>query len=264
MGILDDLKNQTKAQKEALLNEQQRQTELLKHYQKNIHPKMMKLYTFLNEFVQHLNYIDTTTTSFYPITPDGKAQSFNQSGYKITIDSTSAVKDMNLRFNCSLQTPLIFELEHSERILSYTDALNSYKIAFDRTDTKNSNYDLISAKFKVLGPIPVNIIFQADIEACKINMLLHNVDKPGTAKHILSAEHITDEFLDGLGKYILRNNPDFFKLDIAEEDKEKIRQKIKDDLKMRQQELEESERLQAEDDAIRKEKKSWKNIFKKN
>ena len=266
MGILDELKNQSEAQKNGVLKEQQRQAELLKYYQENIHPKMMKLYTFLNEFTEHLNFIDTTTTTSYPITPDGSARDFSQCDYKVTIDSTTAVKDMNLHFNCCLKDPLIFDLENSERILTYTDVLHSYRIAFDRFDNKNSNYELISAKFKVAGPIPVNIIFKADVETSKIIMLLYNFDKPGATKHILTAEHITDEFIDGLGKYILRSNPHFFKLDIAEEDKEKIRQKIQADLKIRQQELEEAERLLAlEEEALRKEKerKSWKNIFKK-
>lgn len=266
MGILDELKSQSEAQKNDVLKEQRRQAQLLEYYQQHIHPKMMQLYSFLNEFIEHLNYIGSTTETSYPIAPDGSARNFTHSDYKITIDSTTAVKDMNLRFNCCLKDPLIFEIENSKRIHTYADVLNSYRIAFDRVDNKNSNYELISAKFKVNGPIPVNIIFQADVEASKINMLLYNFEKPGATKHVFSAEQITEEFMDGLGKHILRANPEFFKLEIAEENKEIIRQKIKADLKIRQQELEEAELLlAAEEEAERKEKerKSWKNIFKK-
>lgn len=66
-----------------------------------------------------------------------------------------------------------------------------------------------------------------------------------------------------MGKFILRQNPRFLKLDIADDHKESIRQSIQADLKKRQQEIEEADRLLALEETKEKEKKSWKNIFKK-
>ena len=264
MGILDDLKNQSDEKKTGVLQEQQRQAELLEYYQKNINPKMLKLYTFLNEFITHLNYIKHTTIASFPILPNGSQQKLEQCDYRVTIDSNTSVKNINLRFYCKFENPQVFELENHKRIQTYTEVLNSYRVEFDRTDNKDKNYELISAKFKVVGPLPINIVFQVDMENSSIVMALNNFEKAGTEKHILKDHHITDEFIDGLGKYILRENPEFFKLDIKEEDKEQIRKNIQADLKKRREELEETERLLAlEEEAERKEKKSWKNIFKK-
>ena len=263
MGILDDLKNQSDNKKAAEEQERLHQAELLKYYEKNIHPKMLQMYSFLNEFIEHLNYIKNPTKVSFPIRPDGSMQEFEQGDYKVTIDSTKIVKDMNLHFNCKLEEPLIFELENSERILRYTDVLHSYRIDFDRTDNKDSNYELISATFKVNGPIPVNIILQGDIATSSINILLNNFDKPGVSKHVFKERHITEEFIDDFGKFIIRQNPDFLKLDIADENKEKIRQNIQAELKQRQQELDEAERLIKSEEQQKVEKKSWKNIFKK-
>lgn len=263
MGILDDLKNQSEIQKAAEEQEKQRQADLLKYYEDNIHPKMLNIYTYLNEFIKHLNYINKVIKFSYPIAPDGSLREFEQSDYKITIDSTKAIKDLNLRFSCKLNEPLVFELENSERILSYTDVLHRYRIEFDRTDNKDSNYELISSKFKIIGPMSVNIIFQADIETSSINMLLNNFEKAGASKHIYKESHITEEFIDDLGKFILRENPEFLKLDIEDDHKEKIRQSIQADLKRRQEELEEAERLLKLEEEQEAEKKSWKNLFKK-
>lgn len=263
MGILDDLKSQSEAKKASEETEKLRQANLVKYYEDNIHPKMMQMYTFLNEFIKHLNYIKNITNVSYPIAPDGSLIDFKQSDYKVTIDSTTAVKDMNLRFSCKLNEPLVFELENSERILSYTDVLHSYRIEFDRYDNKDSNYELIDSKFKISGPINVNIIFQADIENSSINLLLNNFEKPGSSKHVFKDQHITEEFIDGLGKFILHQNPGFLKLDIADEHKEKIRQNIQADLQKRKEELEEAERLLKLEEEKEAEKKSWKNLFKK-
>ena len=263
MGILDDLKNQSEAQKAKEEQEKQRQADLLKFYQENLHPKMLQLYTFLNELIEHLNYIKTETIASYPVTPDGSMQEFNQADYKVTIDSANEVKEINLRFYCSLKEPLVFELENVERIQRFADVLHSYRIEFDRTDNKDSNYELVSAKFKVIGPIPVNIILHGDVATSSINLLLNNFEKPGVSKHTFKERHITEEFIDNLGKFILRQNPEFLKLDIADEHKEVIRQHIQTDLQQRQKELDEAEKLLKLEKEQKAEKKSWKNIFKK-
>ncbi|MCW8988442.1 MAG: hypothetical protein OQK75_12320 [Gammaproteobacteria bacterium] len=263
MGILDDLKSQSEVQRAREEQEKQRQVDLLKYYQGNLHPKMLQLYTFLNELIEHLNYIKTDIKVLYPMSPDGSMQEFQQADYKVTIDSANEVKEINLRFYCSLKAPLVFEVENSERIQRYTDVLHSYRIGFDRTDNKNSNYELISAKFKVVGPIPVNVILQGDVATSSIHLILNNFEKAGASKHTFKERHITEEFIDNFGKYILRQNPEFLKLEIADEHKEIIRQNIQADLKQRQQELEEADKLFELEKAQQAEKKSWKNVFKK-
>ena len=263
MGILDDLKNQSDIQKSGEASEAQRQAELLKYYQENLHPKMLQIYAFLNEFIEHLNYIKTETDVNYPVKSDGSMQLFKQSDYKVTIDSATEIKEINLRFYCKLEEPVVIELENSERIQRFADVLHSYRIDFDRTDNKDSNYELISAKFKVNGPVPVNVILHGDIETSSIHLLLNNFEKPGASKHTYKERHITDEFIDGLGKFILRQNPMFLKLDIEDGHKEQIRQNIQADLKQRQHEMEEADRLLKFEEEKNKEKKSWKNLFKK-
>ena len=263
MGILDDLKNQSEVLKTSEEQEQLRQAELLKFYQENLHPKMLQLYKFLNELVEHLNYIKKETKVFYPVLPDGTLQEFEQLDYKVTIDSVNEVKDLNLHFLCNLKEPLVFEIENSERIQRYTDVLHSYRIEFDRTDNKDSNYQLISSNIKIVGPIPVNIILQGDIANSAIHLILNNFDKPGMQKHTFKERHITEEFIDDFGRFILRQNPEFLKLDIDEEQKEKIRQQIQEDMRQRQQELDEADQLLKLEEEQKTEKKSWKNLFKK-
>ena len=262
MGILDDLKNQSQLQKAQEQQEQQRQAELVQYYQDEIQPKMLQLYSFINELVEHLNYLNKDTPVNYPVMPDGSLQVFNQSDYKVTIDSSNEIKNINLRFFCSLEKPLRFEIENEERIERYAEVLNSYRVPFDRKDAKDNDYNLVKATFEVNGPVTTHIIFKGDIENSQIEMLLTNMEKPGTQKHILKARHITETFIDGLGKYILRENPEFLKLEIDDEDKEKIRQRVQEEQQRRQRELEEAERLEAED-SQKQSQASWKNIFKK-
>ena len=83
------------------------------------------------------------------------------------------------------------------------------------------------------------------------------------SKHTFKERHITEEYVDELGKFILRQNPEFLKLDIEDDHKEQIRQHIQADIKQRQQELSDAESLLKLEEEKEAEKKSWKNIFKK-
>lgn len=263
MSLLDDLKNQSASIKTKEEQEKRRLAALEKYYQEKLHPKMLQVYSFLNELVEHLNFIQSATVAYYPILPKGELQSFQQKNYKVFIDSSKCVKNITFKFSCDLDSTIKFEMENDKNILRYSEVLDSYHMEYLRNDYKNDAYELISAIFKLKGPIPVSIIFQGDVEDSSIILMLSNFEKPGSVKHVVKERHITDKFLDGLGKYILRENKNFFSLDINEENKEKIRQNIQHDIKRRKQELEESERILQETEAREKEKKSWKNLFKK-
>lgn len=263
MGLLDDLKNKSDSLKNEKEKEKQRVAALEKYYQENIHPKMSEIYTYLDKFLEHLNYLKSDTIAHYPILPKGQPKPFKQKNYKINIDSSKCIKNINFFFTCHLDDVIKFDMEGSEVILRYSDVLDSYKMEYLRNDYKNKEYELISSTFKLKGPIKVNFVFQGNVEDSSIEMLIGNFEKPGVVKHTFKDHHITEEFLDGLGKYILRENKTFFSLNIDEENKEKIRQKIQEDIKRRKEELEEAERLLKEEEEKEKEKKSWKNLFKK-
>ncbi len=262
MGILDELKSQSGIQeavdKEELLN----QTDLQKYYQENIQPKMLQLYSFFTKFTEQLNLMPPTLVS-YPVKPDGGMLEFEQSGYKVTADNVQEPKNINFSFVCSLKDPSVFKIENIERIERYSDLLTSFRIVFERSDEKNKNYELLGARFKVIGLMPVNVILQVNLETFSIDLVLNNFEMPGKHKYVYKANQITEKFIDDLGRYTIRQNPDFMKLDINDEDKEKIRQNIQAEIQRRQQELEEAERLLKLEEDQEAEKKSWKNIFKK-
>lgn len=263
MGILDDLKNQSDALQAQEKSEEERQKELLEYYQENIHPRMLELYNFLTEFIKHLNFIKHEVKVDYPVMPGSQPLPLTQYDYKVTIDSTKEVRNINLVFACHLDEELEIELEGKEAPERYEEILKSYRIKFERKDNKDRDFELLGATFKVIGPIVVNVVFQGDVDTSSIFISFNNFDKPGIHKLTYKDRHITEEFLDELGKYILRQNPEFMKLDIDESVKDKLREQIQAEMRQRQAELEEAERREEEELRKQEEKKSWKNVFKK-
>lgn len=263
MGILDDLKSQTGVQDAIDEKELQGQTDQQKNYIENILPKLLQLHSFFTEFSEQLNLIKTPTMVSYPVKPDKGVLEFEQSKYEATVDNVLEPKIIKFSFICSLKKSCFFKIENTEHIERYSDVLSGYRIEFVRTDEKNKNYELVGARFEVVGQMPVNVILQANIETSSIDLILKNFELPGSHKYTYRVDQITEQFIDDLGRYIIRQNPEFMKLDIDEENKEKIRKNIQAEMQRRQQELEESEKLIKLEEEQEAEQKSWKNIFKK-
>ena len=259
MGFLDELKNQAADRKQKEQLEQQRQQQLQQTYQQDIHPRMVEVYSYLNEMVKHLNYLDSDTTAHYPIAPDQGLRSFRQAGYKVTIDSSSNIKNITLKFNCHLDSKLEFEVEGKERIDTYNDWLNEYNLKFHRKDFKDENYELLSSRFSLEGPINVAVHFVGDVENSGVSLFLRNMEKPGLSKYVLKARHLSRDFMDELARYLLREDEKFLNLDISDTEKQTIREKLQQEKAKREQELLEAE-LQAEQESLAN-KKNFTSLF---
>ena len=69
MGLLDELKKQSDVLKAKEQQEKERQQKLNQYYQDEIHPGMLNIYKYLNQMIEHLNYIKDDTTAMIPLYP---------------------------------------------------------------------------------------------------------------------------------------------------------------------------------------------------
>jgi hypothetical protein len=264
MGLLDDLKKQADAKKateqQAALSQQERE----QYYQDVLHPGMLNIYNYLNEMISHLNYLEQPTTAQYPLLPGKEKLDLNQGYYKIVIDSTQTTKNITLSFECQFPNLLEVNVEGKDRIEDYTDTLNNYKVRYERRDKKDEDFKLVEACFKVEGPVFASVTFAGDVEQSRINLFLRNVEKPGLVKHVLKSDHLHDEFLDRLAKYLIRESDDFLKLDIDESAKQQIRKNLQAANQQREQELIEAEkRLQEEQEAEKNKRTHFDTLIEK-
>lgn len=261
MGLLDDLKKQADAKKvteqQAVLSQQ----ELEQYYQDEIHPGMLNIYNYLNEMISHLNYLEHPTIARYPFLPGNEYVELTQSQYKAVIDSTKTTKNITLNFECHFPEPLLVDVDGKDRIEGYSDVLKNYKIKFDRRDEKDKDYKLVRSHFSVEGPVFAMVNFMGDIEKSCVNLFMRNVEKPGITKHVLKPEHLNNEFMDRLAKYLIRESDDFLKLDMDENAKDEIRKKLQEVQQQREQELIDAEKRLKEEEEAEKNKRGRFDTF---
>lgn len=266
MGLLDDLKKKTEEKKATEEQVALSQQELEQHYQDEIHPHMLDIYKYFNELIEHLNYLEQPSIASYPLLPGNEKAELEQKNYKLVIDSTQTTKNVMLNFECHFPQPVEVEVNGQEKIEDYTELLKSYKVKYDRRDRKDQDFKLVHSIFNVQGPVFGSVNFIGDIPNSRVDLILRNVERPGSVKHVLKKEQLNEAFLDRLAKYLIRESDDFLKLEIDDSAKEQIRKHLEEAERQREEELAEAERrIKEEEEKLRQEKenKPWKKLFKK-
>ena len=263
MGLLDDLKNQAETLRAQEQQGGDRSGDKSQYYAQEIHPRMKDIYGFLNEMVENLNFIKPETIVNYPIYPGGEKQAFRQGKYNLVIDSPQQIRDIKLTCKAELDKPVKLRVKGEENVKKLFDILASYKIQAKRKDFNDKSYKLTHSDISIEGPLNISIQFIANDDSSYIQLLLGNFEGPGVIKRNIDIKNINQDFLDKLGRYILREDTKLFALDISEKDKQAIREMVERERAKREQEIAEMERRAEEEKEEQKNGSGLRKLFKK-
>lgn len=250
MGLLDDLRNQAEGrrkQEEQEAAEKARREEI---YRQEIQPRMTKAYQYFLELIEHLNYVKPEILVDYPLLKHAQHVQLRQDEYTIVIDSSKALKRIDIIFQCTLDAPIDYEILGKEAVLNQSDKLDRYRINYTRRDRKDVSLELEGARFRIEGPLPLRVLIEADVPHSFIRLALRNFTDPGVSRYTLKPGDFNEEFLDRLGKFMLRQETTLFDmLEMSEEALQALRQRLQEEQAHRDQELREAEeRLRAEEE----------------
>jgi len=262
MGLLEDLRNQADNQRENEAAKAKRQAQLEAYYQKAMLPRMVKAFQYLTEFVDHLNYIKLETFVEYPLLPNGAMQRLQQQSYMLVIDSSKALKEIKFTMECAIDVPVEFEVFGKDAVLLQIDKIKCYAFRHE-CSMRKINHEIISAKFVLEGPLPLAVNINADVDTSKIKLELRNFSEPGYTKYVLTAEEFDDDFLDRLGKFVIRQERTLFGgEEISDAAKKVLRDKLIVERRIREQEMLEVEaRIKAEE--VAEKERSAKELLKR-
>jgi hypothetical protein len=126
MGLLDDLRTKAQDRREQEEADAALAAQREQFYREEIEPRMTQAYQFFMELVDHLNYVKPETRVNYPLLPDGVPVALRQGEYTIVIDSSKALKRIDINFQCALEKPLEFEIFGREAFLLLADRVYGY------------------------------------------------------------------------------------------------------------------------------------------
>ena len=258
MGLLDDLRKQSSNLKKSHADIAAEQAALLETYQQNIHPAMTDIYTHLNEVLEHLNFVKPTICAPYTLTASGIKRMLNQHSYTINTDSSSEMKKIILTFYCTDDENIEYEVDNGKNVEKHLEYLTRYKLQYTSQQYRNDLHELDSAKFDLKCKVKITILIEGDIQNSCIRLNFNNFQDLGLLKRDVTADQVTDEFLDEMGKYLVRESTDFMKLKFPKSDKQRLQRKVKKEQLRRKMELLE---IDKKNNKRKNENKNKKSIF---
>lgn len=263
MGILDNLRQQSENLKAKEQHEQERLAHLQAHFRDELQPKMIQIYKYLNEFAEHLNYIKPDIQVEYQLNAEGLNVALKQENYKIQVDSVNETRLVNFRFECSNPKDLAFVAGDKLSIDKNIEYLQRYNLQYQCKRNKDEKFEVTNAQFTVKCMVPVLFMFKGNIENSSIDLICSNFDGLGTIRHAFKAHHFDDIFFDNLGRFILREYPEFLKLNISDHAIEQIRAQIAEEQRQRQEELKQAELTRLEEERQQQLESPRFRLFKK-
>ncbi len=240
MGLLDDLHKEAQHQQtdvESLQANSKKQEEL---FQNGIQPKMVMIYQFLSELCESLNLIKSNVQVSYPIKDYSVMRDLRPSDYKVIADSRKLMKNIKLSFMCCSNDRVRFEVENKIYIDRISEYLNEHHVSYVCHKNKDSQHNVTNATFSVDSMVLVTFAFSAALDSSKIILNITNFNGLNNDRFVIESEDVDPQFLEDLGKYILRRDSALFGKKITEKELDDIRLKLKKDNKKKKNKLKSS------------------------
>jgi hypothetical protein len=248
MGLLDDLRQQTSEQEveDKKTNSQKANTEEI--YRTQTQPKLKELYSHLLELAKHLNYLKKEIHARYIINAENQGVELLQSDYDAHIDSTTETKLVTFALKCTFPRNVEFSVNEPQKVTNNIQFFQKYNLQHQVTERKNEQHQIQGARFTVKASVTARFTFEADIEKACIKLTYVNFDQYGPISHIIKPEDINDDFIDQFDRFIIRENKDFLKENVADDVREQIRLKIEQENRERSEELKTAEKKQKDEE----------------
>ncbi len=246
MGLLDDLKKQTADQRAREEAEQDEKAQRESVYREQIKPKLEQIFSFLHEFSEHLNYIKPDTRVTYELPGKVILGDLLQGNYSLKSDSRNTMSEIVFKFYCQAEGGLFIDTMEKGRFNRLKEFLHQNRIPCQTRDHKDSKQNVIGGEINVEKRVPVVFKFSADIDNSCITLWIRNFGRLGTRKFILFPNQISEQFLDNLGRYVMHETDFFIKLEMPDDQRLRIREKLEDEKQKREQEIKIAERVRLE------------------
>jgi len=237
MGILDDLKQQANQARKEKEDKEIRQAELERIYQTGIRPAMLNIHKYLTDLIEQLAAVQWSVTLGFDFPGIGRVGNLAQQDYKLTIDSQRNPKFVLLRFDCIAPEDKRYIVPSRAALDEASQFLLAQKVPFTDWAIRDSLHEITGFVIQAKLRVRTSLSFDADIENGLIVVTALNFQ--GIVEKGFSAHYtaITDEWLDQLGHYILRKNTAFGRLDISEEERNRIRWLLEEERRQYEAEL---------------------------
>lgn len=172
---------------------------------------LARTHAYLEQFCDQIRAKEKQVSFDLPIRQYGVYRGLIQQEYELKRKIEADVYTICLSFSLQSKENGVFEYLQAEKDTRFLAGLRKDGVKVLASRIVGLNTDSQRVTFELEGKIPVQLEFKADVRTGSVALCLSNFDMLGTRCYVLSPEQVTDEFLDQMGRFILRRHNAFLK-----------------------------------------------------
>ena len=235
MSLLDELRKQAEDIRQH--GEDTPESRREKLYNSRLKPRLQDIHHYLIELKAQLDVVKLDVRHDYELPAVGVVTQLLQGAYVVTTDSADQTKTVRMRFTCTADKNIKFEVTQRAEADTAQDFFRSQRMQFSEWGIRDANGRITGANFDVRVKIDILFIFQADLDEQCIRLTVSNFDQIGVERYTYKPEEIDAQWLDDLGNLILRRHQHLNSLEISDSEREGIKRLVETDKRARQEEL---------------------------
>jgi hypothetical protein len=204
MGLLDDLRAQAEAIKEA----DQKRAAFLRGHVALVDGKLKLIYQYLSELGKQLNVIKPTNPTRYLIWGVAEFSDLPLVNYYINyrqklINELEYFDYLTLQINWASPENILVQKTSSTDINHLQDFFWRYNIRFEYKEHKNDHGRIIRGNFTISSEIKVSVTIAGDYENEQISISAKNMTGFKDTELVIPAASIDDAFLEEFAKTLI-------------------------------------------------------------
>lgn len=213
MDILDEYKKKAEQLRQDIEQAKQNDSSILQIRAIQVVSALQRIHNYLHELIEQLNFVQPTIQTSMKIGSFGKFEELVQGEYRLSNESNMNKEIVALMFSVKSDEPLEVEIENSLEQKEECEELKSKGLLLNYISRKPD-------KVSIQAYIPVSIEFGSDFTESSVHVSIKNYSRLATEQYLLNVDTISDEILNELGRFILRQDNRF--MDVLIEDSQGI------------------------------------------
>ncbi|WP_045226112.1 hypothetical protein [Methyloterricola oryzae] len=234
MGILDEIKKEAERLRKAQEAEDALRSVQERNDAQGLRERMVRIQRYLFELVDHLEVVGWPVDAVYSVPGVGDV-SFSQGNYRIFVDNASDPKKISLRFDCLTAESRHYSVTPRALADDFRKFLRSEQVAFSESPIR-SGAEVEGALFECRLRVLVSLLFETQEESFEVGVTTHNFEGLVDVKLHFPYQKIDEDWLDQLGHYVLRKDRRLSTLEIPDDVRRQLRQRLEEDNRRRQAE----------------------------
>lgn len=251
MGLLDELEKEA-ARLQNAGDGDDVQRERVAAWEEQLKPAVERFGDYLTRLAATLSAARRRIRLVYPIAGYGDAVAFGEAPFECRV--TPAATQVEIEFSFAAQvspeesTLVVADTPGKVRLVN--GLLQNHHLSGLHDVTKNANGDVVSGRFQARGRVPVKVHGIATLESGQLKLTLANVEAFGTLQRSLTADALTEETFDALGRYLLRENPYFGREKVGADVRRQLQSQVQRDQIRREWEAKLTVQLQEDEKRV--------------